>query len=157
MQQPTNSPDLDDALAQAHSDVTTDMGRMEAKIAALLSALGLPLAVLAAVIPGHSLPTAVTVLIGLAGAGLVAGVVTALLALRPIGVHAQPRGSFLRWASCTTADEVLDDLAEDHRAERLIRRSGLLRRKFRVFRIAIHISIAAVLILALALAVALAG
>ncbi|WP_327068738.1 Pycsar system effector family protein [Kitasatospora sp. NBC_01302] len=157
MEHPSSNPDLNEALARAHDEVTTDMGRMEAKIAALLSALGLPLAVLAAVIPGRTLSTAVALLAGLAGAGLAAGVVTALLALLPIGVYKEPRGSFLRWASCTTADEVLDDLAEDRRPERLIRRSALLRRKFRVFRIAIYISIAAVLTLALALAVALAG
>lgn len=156
MEQP-NSPNLNEALTRAHAEVTTDLGRTEAKIAALLSALGLPLTVLTVVVPGRHLPAAVAVLLGLAGVGMVAGAVAALAALLPLGVtgSAAP-GSFLHWAECTSPDQVLDDLAADRRAARLIGRSWLLRRKFRLLRLAVLLSIAAVAVLAGALVVTLA-
>ncbi|MFF3006339.1 Pycsar system effector family protein [Kitasatospora sp. NPDC057940] len=155
MEQPTNT-NQNEALTRAHGEVTTDMGRTEAKVAAILSAFGLPLAVLAAVVPGRHLSVAVAVLVGLAGTGLAAGVVAALAALLPMGVTGETApGSFLRWAECDTPDEVLDDLAEERRAERLIRRSQLLRRKFRMLRVATQIGIAAVAVLIVALVVAL--
>ncbi|NEA50442.1 Pycsar system effector family protein [Streptomyces sp. SID10815] len=157
MEQPANNPDPNQALTQAHAEVTADMGRTEAKVAALLSALGLPLAVLAAVIPSGHLPAAVAVLLGLAGLGMVAGAVAALAALLPLGVtgSATP-GSFLHWAECSTPDQVLNDLATDRRAARLIGRSRLLRRKFRLLRLAVQFGMAAVAVLAVALVVALA-
>ncbi|MFF9644744.1 Pycsar system effector family protein [Kitasatospora aureofaciens] len=156
MAQPTNNPDLNEALTWAHAEVTTDLGRTESKIAALLSALGLPLAVLTFVLPGRHFPVVVAVLLGFAGAGMLAGAVATLAALLPLGVTgcAAP-GSFLRWAECSTPDQVLDDLAVDRRAARLIRRSRLLRRKFRLLRLAVQLGIAAVVALAMALVVAL--
>ncbi|MER6314608.1 Pycsar system effector family protein [Streptomyces sp. NPDC001581] len=156
MEQPNNNPDVNEALTRAHAEVTTDLGRTEAKVAALLSAFGLPMALLTVVVTGRHLPAAVAVLLGLAGAGMLTGAVLALTALLPLGVagSATP-ASFLRWAECSTPDEVLDDLAVDHRATRLIRRSRLLRRKFRFLRLAVLSSIAAVIVLATALVVAL--
>ncbi|MFE2104323.1 Pycsar system effector family protein [Kitasatospora sp. NPDC059463] len=157
MEEPAG-PNPNETLGRAHTEVTTDMGRVEAKVAALLSALGLPLAVLAAVVPNRHLPTAVAFLLGIAGAGMVAGAVAALAALLPLGVTgASAPGSFLRWAECVTADQVLDDLATDRRAARLIQRSQLLRRKFRMLRLAVQFGMAAVVFLALALAAALGG
>ncbi|MGW2539667.1 Pycsar system effector family protein [Kitasatospora sp. NPDC001574] len=156
MEQP-NSPDLNEALTRAHAEVTTELGRTEAKVAALLSALGLPLAVLTVVVPGRHLPAAVAVLLGLAGAGMMTGAVAALAALLPLGVTGSGvPGSFLRWAECDSSDHVLADLAVDHRAARLAGRARLLRRKFRLLRLAVQLGIAAVVVLAGALAVTLA-
>ncbi|MFF7254809.1 Pycsar system effector family protein [Streptomyces microflavus] len=145
----------DEQLAQAHAEVMAEIARTDGKASALLSALGIPLAVLVAVLPGRELPAAGTVLAGVAVAGMVAAMLSTLRVLEPhIGNTTQ--GSFLRWANCTP-DEVLADLAVDRRKAQLVVRSQIARRKFAMLRIAIRITAASVVILALALLVGLAA
>ncbi|MFJ3974873.1 Pycsar system effector family protein [Streptomyces sp. NPDC090021] len=143
----------DDHLAQAHAEVMTEIARTDSKASALLTALGIPLAVLVAVLPGRGLPVAGTVLAGIAVAGMVAAMLSTLFVLRPHISHAT-EGSFLRWAECS-ADEVLADLAVDRRTAQLVVRSQIARRKFAALRTAIHITAASVSVLALALLVGL--
>ncbi|MER7111220.1 Pycsar system effector family protein [Streptomyces sp. NPDC000229] len=146
-------PNADDRLAQAHAEVMAEIARTDSKASALLTALGIPLAVLVAVLPGHELPVVGTVLAGIAVAGMVAAMLVTLFVLRPhIGNATQ--GSFLHWAECT-ADEVLADLAADRRTAQLVVRSQLARRKFAALRTAIHITSGSVTVLALALVVGL--
>ncbi|MFI0062490.1 hypothetical protein [Streptomyces virginiae] len=56
-------------LLQARTDVIAEMGRTDAKASALLTVLGIPLAVLIAAVPGRDLPVAATVLAGIGGGG----------------------------------------------------------------------------------------
>ncbi|WP_328742153.1 DUF5706 domain-containing protein [Streptomyces caniferus] len=145
----------DEQLAQAHAEVMAEIARTDGKASALLTALGIPLAVLVAVLPGRELPAAGTVLAGIAVAGMVAAMLSTLRVLQPhIGNATQ--GSFLHWANCTP-DEVLADLAVDRRKAQLVVRSQIARRKFTMLRMAIHITAASVVVLAVALLVGLAA
>ncbi|MFF4528169.1 Pycsar system effector family protein [Streptomyces sp. NPDC001407] len=144
---------MSEPLARAHAEVSAEISRTDGKASALLAALGIPLAVLVAVLPGHNLPATGTVLAGVAVAGLVAAVLVTLFVLRP-HIGNATEGSFLHWADCT-ADEVLADLAVDRRTAQLIVRSQLARRKFEALRVAIHIAAGSIVVLALALAVSL--
>ncbi|MCC2278905.1 DUF5706 domain-containing protein [Streptomyces sp. ET3-23] len=147
--------DTDDQLASAHAEVMAEIARTDSKASALLTALGIPLAVLVAVLPGHELPLAGTVLAGIAVAGMVAAMLATLLVLRP-HIGNATRGSFLHWAECT-AEEVLADLAVDRRTAQLVVRSQIARRKFAALRTAIHITAGSVAVLALALLASLVG
>ncbi|MEV0437771.1 Pycsar system effector family protein [Streptomyces spectabilis] len=145
----------DERLAQAHAEVMAEIARTDGKASALLTALGIPLAVLVAALPGRELPASGTVLASIAVAGMVAAMLATLRVLQPhIGNATQ--GSFLHWASCTP-DEVLADLAVDRRKAQLVVRSQIARRKFAMLRAAIHITAASVVVLALALLVGLAA
>ncbi|MER8116289.1 Pycsar system effector family protein [Streptomyces sp. NPDC094031] len=143
----------DEQLAQAHAEVMAEIARTDGKASALLTALGIPLAVLVAVLPGKELPAAGTILAGVAVAGVVAAMLATLRVLQPHLGNAT-HGSFLHWATCTP-DEVLADLAVDRRKGQLVVRSQIARRKFAMLRTAIHITAASVVVLALALVVGL--
>ncbi|MFP3990987.1 Pycsar system effector family protein [Streptomyces sp. E11-3] len=147
--------DADERLARAYAEVAAEIGRTDAKAGAMLTALGIPLAVLVAAIPGRDFSARVTVLAAISAAGLVAAMLLVLLVLRP-HIGQATRGSFLNWADCTP-DEVLEDLAPDIRLQQLLVRSQIARQKFTTLRLAVHITIGAVAVLPLVLLAAMAG
>ncbi|MGW6850416.1 Pycsar system effector family protein [Streptomyces virginiae] len=140
-------------LLQARTDVIAEMGRTDAKASALLTVLGIPLAVLIAAVPGHHLPAAATVLAGLGVTGLAAAMLLVLAIVLP-RLGGDARGSYLHWATCTP-EEVTADLAVDRSAERLVVLSKIALKKMRALRIAIFVTAGALAALALALAVTL--
>lgn len=145
---------LDEGLEQARVDATTERDRTDAKASALLTALGIPLAVLVTAVPGHRLSPAAAVLTGLGAAGLLAAMVTVLLVIKPrLGLS--PRGSFLHWADCTP-EQLVDDLTVDRRAERVITLSRISRTKFRALAWSVGITITALGLLAAAVITSLA-
>lgn len=129
----------DAQYAQARTDATTEIGRTDTKAGAMLTALGIPLAVLVAVLPGKDLSPAASVLVALSGIGLVASMVMTLSVIRPnLGTgDCGGRGSYLRWAECTTAAELAEDLTQDHRAERVITLARIAKAKHRRLRLAV--------------------
>ncbi|MEW1723867.1 Pycsar system effector family protein [Streptomyces sp. NPDC093109] len=134
------------ARLDAALDITlAEIGRSDTKAGNLLGALGLPLAVLVAVVPGRDLPAAAAVLAGTGTIGLIAAMLIVLLVVRP-DITGRPRGSYLYWADCTPA-EVVEDLTHDHRAEHLVQLAILARAKYRALRWAIHVTAAALLAL----------
>lgn len=145
---------LDEKLKEARTDVITEFGRTDAKAAALVSAFGIPFAVLVAALPGRELNPVAAVLVGLGAVGLVAAIIVVLLAMRPPRVG-RPRGSFYYWAACTTPQEVIADVVVDRRAERLIVLSSALDRKFAALRLATEVFGGSVVLLVLALIVGL--
>ncbi|MER7050496.1 Pycsar system effector family protein [Streptomyces jumonjinensis] len=149
-QQPTTPVTADDAkLDKALAYVTGEITRTDTKAGALLTSFSIPLAVLVAVVPGRNLPTASTVLVAIGALGLVAAMVVVLLVVRP-RISGAPRGSYLYWADCT-ADQVLEDVATDRRAERIASLSRILRTKYKALRLAIEITAASLAVLAGAL------
>ncbi|MFE5543577.1 Pycsar system effector family protein [Streptomyces sp. NPDC056534] len=156
MTQPSTTP-ADTAtsarLLQARTDVIAEMGRTDAKASALLTVLGIPLAVLIAAVPGRDLPAAATVLAGLGVAGLAAAMLLVLAIVLP-RLGGDARGSYLHWATCTP-EEVTADLAVDRSAERLVVLSKIALKKMRALRVAIFVTAGALAALALALAVTL--
>ncbi|MFD8992284.1 Pycsar system effector family protein [Streptomyces goshikiensis] len=156
MTQPSTTPAADTTsarLLQARADVIAEMGRTDAKASGLLTVLGIPLAVLIAAVPGHDLPVAATVLVGLGVAGLAAAMVLVLAILLP-RLGGDARGSFIHWATCTP-EEVTADLAVDRSVERLVALSEFAVKKMRSLRVAILTTAGALGALALALAVTL--
>ncbi|GHC39588.1 hypothetical protein GCM10010507_11800 [Streptomyces cinnamoneus] len=136
--------------------MATEIGRADNKATALVTALGILLSVIVAVAPGRSLPVLPAVLVALAAMGFVIAMVASLLAIRPtFGGSLPPAGTYLHWAACTSPEEVLEDLATDRRAERLLRRSQIARHKFRLLRLAVDLTAIAVFILATGLLAAL--
>lgn len=140
-------------LAQARTDVIAEMGRTDAKASALLTVLGIPLAVLIAAVPGRDLPTAATVLVGLGAAGLAAAMLLVLAIVLP-RLGGDTRGSYLHWATCTP-EQVTADLTVDRSAERLVTLSKIALTKMRALRVAIFTTAAALGALTLALAATL--
>ncbi|MEU1309179.1 Pycsar system effector family protein [Streptomyces cinnamoneus] len=142
----------DEPLARAHAYVATEISRSDQKAAALVTALGIPLSVLVAVAPSQDLSVVPAALVGVSAAGFVTAMVTALLVIRPIlGGADPPPGSYMRWARCTTQEEVLNDLAVDHRPARLMRRSQIALQKFRLLRLAVDITAGALIVLVIGL------
>ncbi|MDO0939262.1 DUF5706 domain-containing protein [Streptomyces sp. DG2A-72] len=139
----------DEGLNQARTDVISEIVRTDTKAAALLTAFGLPLAVLVATLPGRHLNQAAAVLVGLGAVGLVAAILVVLLAVRPARTK-RPRGSYLYWATCT-AEDVVADVAVDRRPERIVTLSRLAVRKYAALRLAIDITGVAIVLLVLAL------
>ncbi|MGW2227471.1 Pycsar system effector family protein [Streptomyces formicae] len=152
----TNTPVTEETLSQARADVSTEIGRTDNQAMALLTAFGIPLAVLVAAVPGRHISPPAAVLVGLGVVGLVAAMVTVLMALRP-NLRGNPPGSFLRWADCTP-EEVADDLNTDLRVrlQRLVTRSRITRQKYKALRFAIDLTAAALVLLVLGLLVDLA-
>ncbi|MFD3700692.1 Pycsar system effector family protein [Streptomyces sp. NPDC058646] len=140
-------------LTQARTEVIAEMGRTDAKASALLTVLGIPLAVLIAAVPGRDLPAAAAVLVGLGVAGLAAAMLMVLAIVLP-RLGGDTRGSYLHWATCTP-EEVTADLSVDRGAERLVALSKIALKKMRALRIAIFTTAGALGALALALAVTL--
>ncbi|MEV5238446.1 Pycsar system effector family protein [Streptomyces cinnamoneus] len=155
---PTTPPTTDEQLARAQAYVATEIGRADNKATALVTALGILLSVIVAVAvaPGRSLPVLPAVLIACAAMGFVTAMVASLLAIRPtLGSSVPPAGTYLHWAACAGPEEVLEDLATDRRAERLLRRSQIARHKFRLLRLAVDLTAIAVFVLATGLFAAL--
>ncbi|MFE3996528.1 Pycsar system effector family protein [Streptomyces goshikiensis] len=152
MTQPTTDTTTSARLLQARTDVLAEMGRTDAKSGALLTVLGIPLAVLIAAVPGHDLPVAATVLVGLGAAGLAAAMLLALAIILP-RLGGDAHGSYLHWATCTP-EEVTADLAVDRSAARLVALSKVATKKMRTLRVAIFLTAGALGALALALALA---
>ncbi|MGW7461002.1 Pycsar system effector family protein [Streptomyces sp. NPDC054797] len=155
MTQPSTTPaDTTSArLLQARADVIAEMGRTDAKASALLTVLGIPLAVLIAAVPGRDIPVAATVLVGLGVAGLAAAMLLVLAIVLP-RLGGDARGSYLHWATCTP-EEVTADLTVDRGAERLVALSKIALKKMRALRVAIFTTAGALGALALALAITL--
>lgn len=144
----------DTRLQQARTDTLAEISRTDSKAAALLTAFGIPLAVLVAAVPGHDLPTGAAILVGLGALGLVAAMLVVLLVVRPrLGGTVQ--GSYLHWAHCTP-EEVRADIAVDRTAERVVKLSQIAAAKYRALKLAIDITAGALAVLLMALAVALA-
>lgn len=143
------APVTDAMLTQARADVVTEIVRTDSKAAALLTAFGIPLAVLVATVPGRDISPAAGVLVGLGAIGLVTAMFTVLLTLRP-RLGGDATGSFLHWADCTAA-EVIEDLTTDLRVQRIGTLSRIAREKYKALRLAIDITGAALLVLVLAL------
>ncbi|MEU6467469.1 Pycsar system effector family protein [Streptomyces sp. NPDC046976] len=141
-------------LNQARTDVITEIVRTDSKAAALLTAFGIPLAVLVATVPGRHINSAAAVLVGLGAVGLVAAMLTVLLVVRP-RLGGNGTGSFLHWADCT-AEDVIADLTTDSRVDRLVTLSQIARQKYKALRLAVDVTAAALLFLVLALLVDLA-
>lgn len=144
----------DAQLSQARTDVITEIVRTDAKASALLTAFGIPLAVLVAAVPGRHISSTAAVLVGLGAVGIVAAMLTVLLVIRPRLGGNRP-GSFLYWADCTTED-VIADLTTDRRIDRLVTLSQIARQKYKALRLAVDVTAAALLVLVLALLVDLA-
>ncbi|MFI5987298.1 Pycsar system effector family protein [Streptomyces sp. NPDC051555] len=140
-------------LLQARADVIAEMGRTDAKASALLTVLGIPLAVLIAAVPGRNLPTTATVLVGIGAAALAAAMLLVLGIVLP-RLGGDTRGSYLHWAKCTP-EEVTADLAVDRSAERLVALSKIALPKMLALRVAIFITVGAFTAFALALTVTL--
>lgn len=165
LQTPPQAPGLDELLSrraaatdakllQARTDVVAEISRTDSKAAALLTAFGIPLAVLVAAVPGHDLPAPAGILVGLGAVGLVAAMLVVLLVVRPrLGGNA--RGSYLHWATCTP-EEVRADVTVDRTAERVVKLSQIAAEKYRALKVAIDITAGALVLLVLALAAALA-
>ncbi|WP_431776504.1 Pycsar system effector family protein [Streptomyces cucumeris] len=141
-------------LQQARTDVTAEISRTDSKASALLTAFGIPLAVLVAAVPGHDLPTASAILVGIGALGLVAAMLVVLLVVRP-RLGGNVRGSYLHWATCTP-EEIRADVTVDRTAERIAKLSQIAAAKYRALKLAIDITAGALVVLLLALAVALA-
>jgi hypothetical protein len=143
----SSDPAVQQRLAAEIAAVRTEIQRADTKATALLTALSLPLAVLAAVVPGRDLPVASAALVAVGGAGLLAAMVAALSVLRP-RIGGAPPGTFLYWATCTP-EQLLADLARQGQlAEDLVRLSVLARAKFGRLRLAVDITTGALTVLA---------
>ncbi|MFB7677868.1 Pycsar system effector family protein [Kitasatospora purpeofusca] len=142
--QPEPAPAASDAQwTAARTEVTGEIRQTDAKAGALLSALAVTVAVLTATVQGRSLTGAATALVWLGGGALVVALVMVLLAICPmLGPAEGARGSFLYWAECLP-EQLVADLATDRRAERIQTLSRIARRKHRLLRRAIHLTIGA--------------
>ncbi|MFF3547615.1 Pycsar system effector family protein [Streptomyces platensis] len=151
----TDDGRLDDGqrLDAALTQVLAEIARTDTKASTLLAAFALPLAVLVAAVPGHSLPRAAAALTGLGAVGLVGAMLIVLLVVRP-RITGTPRGSYLYWATCTP-DEVLADLRKENRAEHIARLSRIAHAKYRALRTAIDVTAGALVALVAALLVVL--
>ncbi|WP_329182151.1 DUF5706 domain-containing protein (plasmid) [Streptomyces decoyicus] len=142
--------DLDHTLysaAKAHA--LTEISRADGKANTLVSAYALPLAVLVAVIPGHSMPPAAAALVGLGSVGLITAMLILLLFVIMPRISGRPRGSYLYWATCTP-EQIVEDLQTDTRADEIHRLSGVALKKHAAVRIAVIISATALAALATA-------
>lgn len=145
-----------DQLAAAHTEVIAEIARADSKAGTLLAALGLPMAVLVAAVPGRHLAPVTGVLTGLGAAGLIVAMLVTLGVIRP-SIGGATHGSFLHWAACTDPADVAASLATDHAPTRLIKLSKIARRKYARLQHAIDITRGALGAFALALLAALAG
>ncbi|MFZ3476096.1 Pycsar system effector family protein [Streptomyces sp. 2.9] len=137
-------------LAQAQASVLAELGRTDAKAGALLAALALPLAVLAAALPGHTWPPAATVLMTLGGVGYAAALLLVLATVRPRLPHSA-RASFRSWADLTPEQLPAALASPAEQAATIVMLSRLTRAKYRALRAAIDIAAAATVLLAAAL------
>ncbi|MET9957101.1 Pycsar system effector family protein [Streptomyces sp. NPDC006339] len=142
-----------DRVTAALAAVLAEITRTDGKAGALLTALGLPLAVLVAVLPGGALSGPAAVLAALGAVGLLAAMLTVLAVIRPRITKALP-GSYLHWAGCTP-EELASDLAADpvHHAAQVIHLSQIAVRKYKALRLAADLARAALVLLAAALLV----
>ncbi len=149
---PTTTTAPDPGLLLARDQVAAEIARTDAKAAAMLTAYGIPFAVLVATFPGRDLPALATALAGLGTVGLVAAMVTVLLVIRPrLAVRTEAvTGTFAHWADCTP-EEVAADVAVNRYAETIAELSRIARSKYRMLRLAIDITAGALAFLALAL------
>ncbi|MFF3726843.1 Pycsar system effector family protein [Streptomyces erythrochromogenes] len=150
----TPVPASDHRLGQARTEVLAEMARADAKAGALLTVLGLPLAILIAAVPGRGLPAAALVMVAVGTAGLAVAMSLALAVIRP-RLGGAMSGSYLHWATCTTAHEITADLTDDHSAAHIALLSRMVRRKYTLLHYAIDITAGALGALFLALVLAL--
>lgn len=150
----TPAPAGDHRLGQARTEVLAEMARADAKAGALLTVLGLPLAILIAAVPGRSLPAAVLGMVAAGTAGLAVAMSLALAVIRP-RLGGATHGFYLHWATCTTAHEITTGLTDDRSAAHIALLSRMVRRKYKLLRHAIDITAGALGALFLALVMAL--
>ncbi|MFJ5026117.1 Pycsar system effector family protein [Streptomyces goshikiensis] len=137
-------------LDQAQASVLAELGRTDAKAGALLAALALPLAVLAAALPGRSWPPAATVLMTLGGVGYALALLLVLVTVRP-RLPRSARASFHSWADLNPEELPAALEAPTEQAATIVMLSRLTRTKYRALRVAIDIAAAATVLLAAAL------
>lgn len=140
-------------LAQAAVDAQTEITKADAKAGALLAAIGLPIAVLTAVLPGRDLPIAAAVIAAAGAAGLVTALIAALLVIRP-RLGGRPAGSYLRWADATPT-AIAGDIARTNKLSRIAVLSRIAARKQRMLRIAVDIAAGSLAALVAALLITL--
>lgn len=129
--------------------VLAEITRTDSKAGALLTALGLPLAVLVGVLPGAGLSGPAAVLAALGGVGLLAAMLTVLAVLRPRITTVLP-GTYLHWARCTPEELAADLAAPTAHGPQLIHLSQIALRKYEGLRLAGDLAAAALVLLAAA-------
>jgi hypothetical protein len=137
------------ALERAADDVEAKISRTDSKATSMLTAVGVPFAVLLALHPSH-LPLFPQVLMISGWIGLLVALVLICLVLRPTLCVSKPVG-FVRWAQLNPL-ELGAHLAEEDTAESVVLLSRLALRKYTWLRWSIHVTVAAVVVLAAALA-----
>lgn len=146
-------PDTRDALATAAATTNGASGGADGKAAALLAALGLPSAVLVAVLPGRTIPAPAAPFVIAGAACLATAMVLSLLCIRS-RLHDNLPGTWVYWATCDP-DEIAKDASRPLTGTTVQRLARIALRKHRLLRAAIDVSIAAAINLALAGALAL--
>ncbi|MFE4264464.1 Pycsar system effector family protein [Streptomyces sp. NPDC056883] len=146
---------LDKQHERAQAAAATEVAKLDGKASAMLSASSLMAAILMGVVPGADLSGGVALLVGLGALLNLGAIVATLLVIRSrFGRPESTLGSFLHWADLT-AEQLLEDLAHDRRAEHTIALSRIARGKHRLVRVAVDLTVAAAGALAAALIVAL--
>ncbi|MFI8888260.1 Pycsar system effector family protein [Streptomyces sp. NPDC053813] len=121
--------DIDTRISAATATVHAEISRTDGKSGILLSAFGLPLAVLVAVIPGRALTGWSEALVAIGAIGLFISMLIVLVVISP-RIDGSPRGSFLHWARCTPESLIEDLNSPTDRAAHLIHLSRIAKRKF---------------------------
>ncbi|MFJ2589729.1 Pycsar system effector family protein [Streptomyces sp. NPDC087538] len=121
--------DIDTRFSAATATVHAEISRTDSKSGVLLSAFGLPLAALVAVIPGRALTGWPAALTGIGAVGLFAAMLVVLGVISP-RVDGAPRDCFLHWAQCTPESLTEDLTNPTDQAEQLIRLSRIAKHKY---------------------------
>lgn len=145
--------DTRDALAAAVTVTNGATAGADGKAAALLAALGLPSAVLVAVLPGRTIPAPVAPFVVAGAACLAAAMVLALLCIRSRLKDNLP-GTWVYWATCDPG-EIGKDASTPLTGTTVQRLARIALRKHQLLRAAIDLSIAAAVALGMAIALAL--
>lgn len=145
--EPGTQPSIvDQNLKDALATVATEIGRTDNKASLLLAFNGAVIAGLAGSADKH-LPLLCLVAGGFAVLALAASTVLLLLVVLP-RLRGADRASFPYWATCDT-QQILSDMSDDHRADRLRVLSQIALSKFEGLARAIRLSLAAVVLIVL--------
>ncbi|MEU8480350.1 Pycsar system effector family protein [Streptomyces hygroscopicus] len=139
---------VDQNLKDALATVTSEIGRTDNKTSFLLAFNG---AVIAGLVGAadRDLPLLCLIAGGLAVLVLAASTILLLLVVLP-RLHGADRASFPHWATCDDTQQILAEMSDDHRADRLRVLSQIALSKFQGLRHAIRLSLGAVLLVVLA-------
>ncbi|MBP5888704.1 MULTISPECIES: Pycsar system effector family protein [Streptomyces] len=138
---------VDQNLKDALATVQSEIGRTDGKTSFLLAFNG---AVIAGLVGSadKDLPVLCLVAGGLAVLALAASTILLLLVVLP-RLHGADRASFPYWATCDT-QQILAEMSDDRRADRLRVLSQIALPKFQGLRRAIRLSLAAVVLIVIA-------